>query len=268
MGGGPRFRFGESRVVGTAGMGGIGLPVRNSRGPLVLDWRHPCHGVLGHRDDALLLHFEDALGSRIPAIALWPSDERAQRHYFRSHDHPRIWREYVRHGGRDEGGPRMEFKLQHHCFVCDGRHLRRRRWIVLGHLYRSSPVLPDLVRRVADSDSRFDRNRRGERDGPAHSAEFFRTRLYPCLAYSWTLSRQSDGHALDRHCLRPWGCTSNGILDHGLFGGTTRAFGERHSFCEDGTYHRLFLQNGCAADCDSTGLAWSGGIAPTLGPSE
>src|ERR1039458_1058444 len=57
------LRLRQPGFAGVNGMGGCGLPVRHSGDALVLDRRDSRNALPGHRDDALLLHLEDALGT-------------------------------------------------------------------------------------------------------------------------------------------------------------------------------------------------------------
>jgi len=98
-----RFRFRQPRIAGTAGLGGVLLSIRNPRCPLVLDWRHSGNGVSRYRDDAVLLHFEDALCSGVSPTALWFRGQRVERRHLCHHDRSDVGRKYVRDGRRNEG---------------------------------------------------------------------------------------------------------------------------------------------------------------------
>src|SRR2546430_7794830 len=49
--------------------------------------------ISGHRDDAFLLHFENAFGAWLSATALRSGGERAECRHVRDHDHPDVRRE-------------------------------------------------------------------------------------------------------------------------------------------------------------------------------
>ena len=66
----PELLSRQPRLARADGLGRRGLPVRHPGRALVLDRRHPRHALPGHRDDALLLHLQDALGARLSATAL------------------------------------------------------------------------------------------------------------------------------------------------------------------------------------------------------
>src|ERR1700722_4634033 len=63
LGGRTEFSFRQSGRTGINGGGRIGLPVRHSGDPLVLERGHSGDAVSRAGDDAFLLHFEDALGA-------------------------------------------------------------------------------------------------------------------------------------------------------------------------------------------------------------
>ena len=257
--------FGQPWFVGVARLGGFRLSIRYSCRALVLDRRHSRHGISGHRDDAFLLHFENAFGAWLSATALRSRGERAECRHVRDHDHPDVRREHVRHGRGDEGGPRLGHQLQHLGVIPDGGHLRSGRGAVLSHLQRSSAIFSDLVRRAPHPHSRFDRNGRMERHGRAHPAEFPGPGFHARLEHAGPVSGQSDGHALDGNCVRPRRGAGDGLLDHGLPGGAARALGKGHPLGQDGADHRFLFQDGSALDCDSPGLAWARGTADASG---
>jgi SSS family solute:Na+ symporter len=65
---GLELRLGQPGLAGADGLGRLGLPVRHSGHPLVLDRRHSRHALPGPGDDALLLRLQDALGARLPDL--------------------------------------------------------------------------------------------------------------------------------------------------------------------------------------------------------
>ena len=62
----PELHLGQPQFAGDDGLVGHGLPVRHARGARLPDRRHPGHPVPGDRDDALLLHLQDAFRARLP----------------------------------------------------------------------------------------------------------------------------------------------------------------------------------------------------------
>src|SRR6202020_2387629 len=67
--------------------------------------------VSGHRDDAVLLHLEDALGSRLSSLTIWRGRTRTVGDLIRSDDHPDERGQYVCDGRRDADGARVEHYL-------------------------------------------------------------------------------------------------------------------------------------------------------------
>ena len=190
------FRLRESRIARTARLGRLVVSIRHPRRALVLDRRHPGDAFSRHRHDAVLLHLENPFGPRIPATPLRPRRQRAQRDHVRRDDHPDVGRQHVRHGRGDESDARLEHSLQHLGFFPDGRNLCRRGRTLFRDFQRSAAILPNLVRRAADSHFRPDRNRRLERHGRADPAQFSGPGFYapagPRSAVSKTI---------------PWACT-------------------------------------------------------------
>ena len=103
-----QLRLCESWVPRVDGMGGRCLPVRHSRDSLVLDRRDSRDAVPGHRDDAVLLHLEDALRPRLPAASLRRGCAGFVRRVVRVHDGADVRRQHVLHGAGDEGGAGLE----------------------------------------------------------------------------------------------------------------------------------------------------------------
>jgi SSS family solute:Na+ symporter len=64
----------------------------------------PAMLFLGIGDDAVLLHLQDPLGSRLPEVALRRRRARALGHLVRLHDRAHERHQYVLHGAGDEGG--------------------------------------------------------------------------------------------------------------------------------------------------------------------
>src|SRR5271170_5300001 len=58
---GSQLRLGQSRIARADGLGGLGLPIWNPGGALVLDRRHSGDALSRPGDDAVLLRLEDAL---------------------------------------------------------------------------------------------------------------------------------------------------------------------------------------------------------------
>jgi len=64
------------------------VSIRHTRGALVLDRRHPGDALSGHRDDAVLLHLENALGAGLFEASIRRRRKRAERDHIRGDDHP------------------------------------------------------------------------------------------------------------------------------------------------------------------------------------
>src|ERR1700733_8772855 len=130
----PELRFRQPRLARADGLGRIHLPVRDIGHALVLDRRHSGHALSGHRDDAVLLHFEDSFGTRISQTEIWRRGPSPLRRQLCVHDHPHERDQYVLHGHCDEGGPGLGPELQHlglfsnsGCICCAG-------WAEVGYL--------------------------------------------------------------------------------------------------------------------------------------
>ena len=121
MGRGPELSFRKPWRAGIDGLGGLGLSIRNSRDALVLDRRHSRDVVPRAGDDAVLLHLQDALGSRISEVAIWRIEPRTFRGFVRVHDRADERRQHVRHGQGDADRAGLGHQLQHLGFVADGR---------------------------------------------------------------------------------------------------------------------------------------------------
>src|SRR6266446_1966267 len=114
----------QSGFTGIARLGGFFLSIRNPCSALVLDRRDSRNAVSRHRDDAVLLHIENAFGAWLPATALWKSGKRLERGVVRLHDHSDVRREHVCDGQSDAGGAGLEHPLQHLGIIADGGNLR------------------------------------------------------------------------------------------------------------------------------------------------
>ena len=108
------------------GLGGLRLPInfdvlrpRTGTGSAF----HSRDAIPRHRDDALLLHFEGQLGSRLSASSLRRRHPSALGHQLRLHDHPDERGQYVLDGAGDEGGAGMEPELQYLGLLDHGRSL-------------------------------------------------------------------------------------------------------------------------------------------------
>ncbi len=158
----PQFSF---RKPGSAGADGLGrglLSIRHPRSPLVLDRRNSGHAVPRPGHDAVLLHLQNALGSRLLEIAFRRSQPRAVRDFFRVHDRTDERHQHVRHGAGDESGPGMGHQFQHLGFLDHRRGLCNPWRLALRNFQRSAAVHPDLGRRTADSDPGTNRSGRLE----------------------------------------------------------------------------------------------------------
>lgn len=82
------------------------------------------HGVLGHRDDALLLHFEHSLVSGLSEGVLWLGGERSKRHHVCVHDYPDVRRQYVRNAVVMKVVLGWKLDFQHRGFLVEGRGVR------------------------------------------------------------------------------------------------------------------------------------------------
>jgi Sodium:solute symporter family len=79
----------------------------------LLGCRFSGHGHPGPGDDAVLLHFEDALGPWLPPVTLWRWGAHVKRRIICSDDQIDVRYQYVCYGPGDEGGCRVEHSLQH-----------------------------------------------------------------------------------------------------------------------------------------------------------
>src|SRR5260370_13676644 len=95
VGSGAELSFGQSGFTGIARLGGFFLSIRNPCSALVLDRRDSRNAVSRHRDDAVLLHIENAFGAWLPATALWKSGTRLERGVVRLYDHSYVRRDHV-----------------------------------------------------------------------------------------------------------------------------------------------------------------------------
>src|SRR5579885_2551488 len=111
-------------VAGIAGLGGQRVSVRHHGSTLVLGGRDSGNDFSGHRNDAVLLHLQNALGSGVFEAAVWLRGERTERGHLRLHDDFDVGREHVRDGRGDGGSAGVEPALQHDCFDADGRSVR------------------------------------------------------------------------------------------------------------------------------------------------
>src|SRR5215475_6084648 len=91
-----------------------------------------------------------------------------------------------------------------------------------------------------------------ERDGGTHSPEFPRPGLHPHVGANEFAREEPDGRLLD--CNRIWfgRRAVHGVLDHRLPGCTTRALGKGCTLGKAGADYWFLLQNGRAANCDSS----------------
>ena len=103
--------------IGADGLGWLCLSVRHSGDALVLDWRHSSHVVSRAGDDAVLLHFQDSLGPRIPKIAFRRVKPRAVSCFFRFHDGLNERRQHVRDGQGHANCFGMAALVQHMGFI-------------------------------------------------------------------------------------------------------------------------------------------------------
>ena len=110
---GAELPFRESWVTRADGMGRVRLSIRNPGNTLVLDWRHPGNAFPEHRDDAVLLYFEDALGSGLPEAPVRGIQPRSVGDLVCIHDRFDERHQHVFHGAGHEGCARLEYQLQH-----------------------------------------------------------------------------------------------------------------------------------------------------------
>src|SRR5258707_182069 len=73
--------------------------------------------------------------------------------------------------------------------------------------------------------------------------------------------RKTEGHALDGDSRWAGRGDFHGLLDHGFSRGPARARGQGFAFRKDGADYRVVLQDGCAADRDTSRLDRLGGAS-------
>ena len=115
-------------------MGRVRVSVWNPGNTLVLDWRHPGNAVSGHRDDAVLLHFQDAFGSGLPEAPVRGIQPHSGGDLVCIHDGADERHQHVFHGAGHEGGARLEYQFQHMGFVAHGGGVRGAGRVALGNL--------------------------------------------------------------------------------------------------------------------------------------
>ena len=130
----PQLSLRQPRRARIDGLGGIGLPIRHSGDPLVLDRRHSGDAVPGAGDDAVLLHFQDPLGSGIFEAAFRRTQPRPVRGFFRLHDRAHERRQHVCHGQGHANRAGLGHQFQHLGFVPHGGDLCHAGRTALGHL--------------------------------------------------------------------------------------------------------------------------------------
>ncbi len=216
-------------------MGGVRVPVRDPGDALVLDRRNSGDALPGHRDDAVLLHLEDALGAGVSAVAVWRGCTRAGGDLVCVHDHPDVRREHVRDGAGNEGHPWVGHQLFHLGGRGDGGAVRDARRVAVGHHQRGAAVHFDLGGRGADSDSRPDRGRWMDESEGADCCEHALHRLRPHVVHAGALQEQPHGHQLGRHRLWPGRDYLLRLLDHRLSCSPACALGTQSARGEDGS---------------------------------
>ncbi len=152
-----------------------------------------------------------------------------------------------------------------HLGVIDHRScLRRLRRPAICNLQRGPTVLSDLGGRIADSDSWIGGSRRLEWPQSKNSPESHRPaglesgRLHARMVHPGQLWRQSDGHQLGRHCLRPRRSYLDGILDHRLSGCAARPRCQGSPLSKTGSHHWCGVQDDGAIHRDPSWPAGAG----------
>src|SRR5258707_10458950 len=176
-------------------MGGVSLPVRNPGGALVLDRGNSSDAVPEPRDDALLLHFKDALRARLSETALRRAESHTVFHLVCLHDRVDERYQYVLHGASHEGDSGLEYPHQHLDFLDYGGDLRSSWRVALGDFQRSAPVHSDLGGCFADSHPRTDRSRRGGGVAPPGAVEARRS-LHALGGHNGVIRCQTYGDSL------------------------------------------------------------------------
>jgi hypothetical protein len=224
------------------------LSIRDPGGALVLDRGDPGHAVSGSGDDALLLHFQDALGSGLSATALRRTGARTGRHLVCRHDCPDERREHVLDGARLEGGAGVGYPLQHLGGVSERRRLRRVGRAAFGDLQRGAAIRAHLGGCAAGSGIGLSRSGWLERHADAHPSPVPLRRLHAPVAHVGIIQRQPHGDPLDWNCL--WAGVDRIIrlLDHRLSGGAARTGGAGSARGPHGADHWGGFQN--ARTCD------------------
>ena len=134
LGGRPQLPLRQSGRARIDGLGGIGLPIRHSGDPLVLDRRHSGDAVSRAGDDAVLLHFQNPLGAGIFEVAFRRTQPRPVRGFFRIHDRADERRQHVCHGQGHANRAGLGHQFQHLGFVAYGCDLRHAGRVALGNL--------------------------------------------------------------------------------------------------------------------------------------
>ena len=185
---GPELPRRQSRLARTDGLGRGSLSVRHPGHALVLDRRDSGHAVPRHRDDAVLLHLENALGPRLSAAALRRAGRALSAVSFALMT--------VLMSGINMYSMALVMK------VVLGWDINFSIWVssltvavyvVLGGLLSAifNEVLQfvsDLAGRAADPDPRPDRSRRLERHGATHRDQLSRARTTRICGARWDRS--------------------------------------------------------------------------------
>ena len=131
---GPGFYFCQPRFSRIDGLGCIRLSIWDFSSALVLDRCHSRYAFFGNYNDAVLLHFQNALGTGLFKIAFWQWLQHVISHFFWFYDGADEWGKYVCHGVGNESDTWLGFKLQYLGFFYYGNGLRNVGWFAFCHI--------------------------------------------------------------------------------------------------------------------------------------
>lgn len=218
----PRLHLRQPRRDRDPGDGREQRAVRRLHRALVLDRRHPRHGVPGPGDDAVLLRLEGPLGPGVPAPALRQGRTPAEFDPVRLRRDPDRGRQPVLTGDRGRGAARLAAVGgdRDRRVLRPGVHHARRS--VLGDLQRGAAVLRDPRGPDPDRRARPEAGRRLGRSDPL-ARQDARQRLHHRLGRYGHRACEPAGRELADHRPRPRLRPLLRLLDDELRGGAARS---------------------------------------------